>query len=289
MDFIKELQEARMTRNENNLRVLTYTDCCERAFLSMLIIELLQQYPTYAIAAKRYAQRTTGVNGYRYFRGSSTDLYNFIYFIVGNDEALAKLKDPEAAKEIRQRTTLPLLAVNRYLRQLEQGAKITNSAELFINLERALHISNSDYKALRRYITSYNKLSAQERKQAVSRLLIAARAKLRSADIIDELEKLAADNNLETSNVIDNEPIVSVPDISMSGSDLSMYRYLVGADNLNQVKRFVELALAGKPIPADVMQAYLPAIKALDDIVKGGPAFIQLLRQLQKRAKNSRK
>jgi len=33
------------------------------------------------------------------------------------------------------------------------------------------------------------------------------------------------------------------------------------------------------------VQAYLPAIEMLDDIVQAGPAFVQQLRALQKRAK----
>ena len=30
----------------------------------------------------------------------STDLHNFIYFVAGDDEAMEKLKDPEAPKKI---------------------------------------------------------------------------------------------------------------------------------------------------------------------------------------------
>ena len=44
-----------------------------------------------------------------------------------------------------------------------------------------------------------------DKKKTVTRLLIASRAKLRTADIIDDLEKLAAVNDLETARVQDNE------------------------------------------------------------------------------------
>ena len=63
----------------------------------------------------------------------------------------------------------------------------------------------------------------------------------------------------------------------------------VGAKGLVGTKKFLDTAGAGKTVPAPFVQAYLPAIKMLDNIVKGGPGFIQMLRSLEKRAKSSRK
>jgi hypothetical protein len=89
--------------------------------------------------------------------------------------------------------------------------------------------------------------------------------------------------------VDDREPTVSTPDISTQGRDLAMYRYLVGGSNIVATKRFIDLALAGKSIPSSVVQAYLPAIKLIDDIVKAGPSHVSVLKALQKRAQKSRK
>ena len=132
-------------------------------------------------------------------------------------------------------------------------------------------------------------MTQRDKRMTVTRLLHAARAKLRSADIIEYLEKLASDRNLETGNVQDNEPKISVPDISTQGRDLALYRYLVGGSNIVALKRFIDLALSGKSIPGSVVSAYLPAIKLVDDIVKAGPSFVQVLKALQSRAKNTKK
>ena len=51
----------------------------------------------------------------------------------------------------------------------------------------------------------------------------------------------------------------------------------------------LELAKDGKSIPANVLQAYMPAIIILDNIAKGGAGFVQALRALENRAQNSRK
>ena len=181
------------------------------------------------------------------------------------------------------------MAFNRYLSELQRGLISPSLMQVFLNIENGLAIRNTDYKNIRRNLFTFNDVSNREKQNLVTRLLHAARAKLRSSDIIEHLEKLASDRNLETGRVDDREPTVSTPDISTQGRDLAMYRYLVGGSNIVATKRFIDLALAGKSIPSSVVQAYLPAIKLIDDIVKAGPSHVSVLKALQKRAQKSRK
>ena len=291
MDFIKELHEARLTRQGGALKTLTYTDCCERAYLTMLILEVLRKFPNTAAYAHGYAKKTSGHDNYNHFRMSSTDLYNFIYFIVGDKDALDKLKDPGAASIMRKSTQFPLMAFNRYVSKLKLGGAglPQQDQQTFINIESALKITNSDYKAIRRNLFSFQSLSSNSKKQLVTRLLLAARAKLRNSDIIQYLEELSAERDLEVYKVNDPEPKVSIPDIAVTSQDMAGYLRLVGSKNLMLTKKFLELAKDGKSIPANILQAYIPAIIILDNIAKAGPGFIQALRALENRAKNSRK
>ena len=291
MEFIKELHEARLTRQGGALKTLTYTDCCERAYLTMLIMEVLRKFPNMAAYAHGYAKKTSGHDNYNHFRMSSTDLYNFIYFIVGDKDALDKLKDPGAASIMRKSTQFPLMAFNRYVSKLKMGGagNAQQDQQTFINIESALKITNSDYKAVRRNVFSFSSLSSNSKKQLVTRLLLAARAKLRNSDIIQYLEELSAERDLEVYKVSDPEPKVSIPDIAVTSQDMAGYLRLVGSKNLMLTKKFLELAKDGKSIPANVLQAYIPAIIILDNIAKGGAGFVQALRALENRAKNSRK
>jgi len=288
MDFVSSLFEARMTRDSSDQKVLTYTDCSEGLYLTLLILQLLNQYPTYRQLASKYARDTKHSN-YDRFRMYSTDLYNFVYFVTGNEEALNKLKDPESAKAMRKKSSFPTMAFNRYLMALQQGLIAPSIMQVFLNIENGLRISNTDYKNIRRNVFLFNSITEREKQNLVTRLLHAARAKLRSSDIIEYLEKLASDRNLETGRVDDREPTISIPDISTQGRDLAMYRYIVGGSNLVATKRFIDLALNGKSIPGSLVQAYLPAIKMIDDIVKAGPSFVSVLKALQSRAQKSRK
>ena len=291
MDFIKELHEARLTRAGGSLKTLTYTDCCERAYLTILICEVLRRFPTTAAYSHGYAKKTSSFNyNYEHFRMNGTDLYNFIYFIMGDREALNKLKDPGAAKSLRNRTTFPMMRFNRYIRNLASGKAITRlDMEDIMNIESSLNISNTDYKNIRRNLTSFDRISNKDKKATVTRLLMATRAKLRNSDIIQYLEQLSAVRDLELNNITDPEPKVSVPDISTAGRDLIAYNRIVGTENLMLTKKFLELAKDGKSIPSTYVKAYLPAIALVDQIAKAGPGYVQMLRVLANRAKNSTK
>ena len=236
--FIKDMHEARMTRQAGTVKSLTYTDCCERLYLSVLVLEALNQYAYFRRTAGEYARRTTGYDTFKAYRMSGTDLYNFAYFVNGNDEAMNKLKDPSAAKAMRQRTFLPLMQLNGWLKSIASNHQYTQTSQFLIKLEGALNITNADYKIVRRNLTRYKSLSTKDKQNTITRLLIAARAKLRTSDLVDDLGKLSATNDLETARVADNEPTVSVPDITTDARDISLYRYIVGTENVMRTKNF---------------------------------------------------
>jgi len=289
MDFIREIQEARMTRTEANTRRYSYRDCCERAYLILLVLELMRKFPSYSRAASGYARSTSRFTGYDIFRASATDLYNFIYFVVGDDAAMEKLKDAEDAKRVRSNTQVPLMAINRYVSKIAAGQEPTAASELFIKLESQFNITSSSYKKIRRTVTNLDRASARDIREAVTKLLYASRARLRSSDIISDLETLAADKNLETSRVKDKQPTLSRPDSVIDNKDLVFLQQLVGKDKLFLAIKYIELSQQGKTIPSNVARAFDPAIEILVDIVQGGPAYVSRLLQLQKLAKRNSK
>jgi len=283
--FLRDLHESRMTKDSGNAKKLTYTDCGERMYLTLLALETMRQYPDFKAYVQRYAKKTTGFDTYKMYRLMGTDLYNFTYFLVGNSNAQDKLKDPESAKRMRAKTKIPTAAINRYINSVAQGKLPVQVSNMFQAIESAIGISNSDYKSIRRNLVNFARLTKAEKRLISTRLIFAVRAKLRSSDIIEDFEKFAAIKNLEKASVIDPEPTISTADISSKPADLALYRYLVGDRNLALTKKFLEQAKDGKAASANMVQAYLPAIEMIDDIVQAGPAFVQNLRALHKRAK----
>lgn len=289
MDFIKDLHEARMLRDENNARVLTYTDCIERLYITLLCLEIMRHFTQHTDYVKRYASKTTRKSAtYDTFSIFSSDLYNLIYFVEGSDEAINKLKDPGAAKKLSQTVTLPKMSLNRYLTQLAHDAKPTDPAGMFAQLERSLKISNTDYKAIRRMAVNIQRSNTSEREKYITKLVYAVRAKLRNSDIVEEFLKFVSANGYESSDVPDNEPTVSKPDID-AYNGLNYYRYLVGSKNLMLTQKFLQHAKDGNSMPSQFVQGYMPIIQMIDNIVKAGPAYVNQLRILNQRAKKQHK
>src|SRR6056300_1948874 len=144
MQFLQELEEARMTRNDNNMKVLTYADCCERLYLTLLVLDLMSQVPLATSVVRDYCRKSKD-NDYQRFKISGTDLYNFIYFVNGDESAIGRLKDPGAAQRLRDKTSLPLMSLNSYLKSIANGQSIRKPSEMFIRIESNLGITNSTY------------------------------------------------------------------------------------------------------------------------------------------------
>ena len=288
MEFIKELAEARMTRDSQRQRVLTYSDCCERLYLSLLILELMRNYPSASRTVQDYCKKSVH-STYKFFKTAGTDLHNLLYFIRGEEEALAKLKDPGAARRLQARSTVPLTDIRSYLASVGNGVVPIGTQQMFIRIENGLNIANTDYKSIRRSLGKIENLkNVRSQMTIATRLLYAARAKLRNSDLIDDFSTLVAIKDLEAKRVIDPEPTISKPDM-MPTTDPSyvFYRLIAKPQNLILIKAFLEHVREGKPIPSNQVRAYAPVAKLMDDIVRAGPSYINMLKNIHNRAKKT--
>jgi hypothetical protein len=197
--------------------------------------------------------------------------------VAGDPSITQKLSNKNAAMAIRQRQTVPTLAIRRYLRDFK------GSYAFLTSLESSLGITNIDYKNLRRAISDYASLDTRRKKATTTRLLQALKAKLPGTDLQRKAQEFADKQKLELDNVIDAER--SVPGATLTPDELSGYRLLVGPANVRRAKIAADMVRQGKAVPAPVMQAYAPVIKMIDDIVKGGFTYVKLLQTIRDRAK----
>lgn len=289
MNFIKELQESRMTRDARNQRLLTYTDCKEKAYLTILCLQAMRYYRKHKTDAMKYAYKTVMFREYNRFRIDSTDLYNLYHFITGDEKALKKLKNPGAAAKERRTTVISVGKLNGFLRRLASGDSVTaEDIKALALIESDLDISNPHYREIRRRLNTFDTDTTSERKTTITRLLFAARSKLSDSDVMPMFSKFAGDNNLEDFNATDPEPKISTPD-QMGMADVQMYRLLLPVNSLPFVSRFLNMISKGKTIPANIAASYYPLVMIVHDIVKAGPAYIDQLKILHNRAKKARK
>jgi len=279
--FIKYVAEGRVVRRANDLQRYTFQEICEKIYLSFLTLSLLKNLNLTKNWVRSYARDTITYGAFDKIRYTANDLHNMLAVVDGDPEITKKLANKNSAMALRQRQSVPTLAVKRYLRLL-------NSDYEFLSImEKALGISNSDYKNLRRAIANFDTLDSRRKKITVTRLLQAVRSKLSGTDISRHLEHFSRKADFELDDVVDAEKATT--DLSMSGDELNAYRILVGPANIRRAKMAVRLAQDGKSIPANVVVAYVPIMNMIDDIANGGFAFVRLLQSIHTRAKKRRK
>ena len=278
--FLQYVSEGRVVRRQSDLQRYTFQEITERIYLSFLTLTLLRSFEQTKGFVKSYATDTLAYGSFERVRSTSNDLHNMMAVVAGDIEITKKLANKNAAMALRQRQTVPVLAIRRYLRDFR------GSYAFLTKLESALGITNIDYKNLRRAISDYSNLDTKRKKATTTRLLQALRAKLSGTDLQRKAQEFADKQKLELDNVVDAER--TVPGQTLTPDEMTGYRVLVGAANVRRAKVAAEMVRQGRAVPAPIMQAYAPVVRMIDDIVKGGYTFVRLLQNLHDRAKNKK-
>ncbi len=278
--FLQYVSEGRVVRRQSDLQRYTFQEITERIYLAFLTLTLLRNFKQTEGFVKTYAGNTLAYGTFDRVRSTSNDLHNMLAVVAGDPEITKKLANKNAAMALRQRQTVPVLAIRRYLRDFR------NSYQFLTNLESSLGIGNIDYKNLRRAISDYPNLDGKRKQVTTTRLLQALKAKLSGTDLQRKAQEFADKQKLELDNVIDAER--TVPGADLTPDEMTGYRVLVGASNVRRAKVAADMIKQGKAVPAPVMQAYAPVIRMIDDIVKGGYTFVRLLQTIHDRAKNKK-
>jgi hypothetical protein len=278
--FLQYVAEGRVVRRQSDLQRYTFQEICEKIYLSFLTLSLLKNFTRTKGFAKTYANQTLAYGEFARVRTTANDLHNMLAIVSGDPAVVEKLANKNAAMALRQRLSIPVLAIRRYLRAF------SNDYKFLTQLEKALNITDLDYRNLRRAISDYTSLDSKRKQFTTTRLLQALRAKLPGTDLQRQAQQFADKQNLELDDVVDAEN--TVPGSSMSANELSAYRLLVGSSNVRRAKIAVDMAKQGKSIPGPFVSAYLPIMTMIDDIAQGGYTFIRLLQTIHSRAKNKR-
>ena len=147
--FLKYVSEARIVRRQSDLQRYTFQEITERIYLSFLTLSLLKNFNQTAGFVKTYATQTLSYGNFDQVRGRANDLHNMLAIVAGDPAIVQKLANKNAAMALRQRQSVPVLAIRRYLRDFK------NDYSFLSQLETALSVSNSDYKNLRRAISDF--------------------------------------------------------------------------------------------------------------------------------------
>jgi len=288
--FLDYITEGKMIRNSDNVSRMSFTDASDITLLYFLALSVMRHYPISRNYVKTYAQEVLKWQNWNHFRSSGNDLYNLLNIVDGDTSIVGKLKDPRGALILRARTVLPTLAVKRLLRNMANGsAPSAEDSSVLLKLDAALR--NSAYSGLRRKVGNYQSLSSEAKKEVVTQIEYGLKARGRNADLIDYYILFVSDYDLESKTAKDTEPTISVPDpIPTTTKDIQMLRMLgVPSKDLPFAYKVLSITSRGLPIPSRFAQAYQPIMQIIDDIIKAGPGYVNLLKQVHNRAKSTKK
>ena len=173
-----------MIRRHSDLERYTFPEVTQRIYLTFLALTLMKHNKDTLGFIKSYADQTLGYGTFDRVRMSQNDLYNMLAIVAGDPDITKKLKNKNQAQAMRQRQSVPVMAVRRYLRTWEEPYKFLTQ------LERALNITDATYRNLRRRVADFNNLDAKTRASTIKNLQQLLNNKLPNTDIQRKFKEL---------------------------------------------------------------------------------------------------
>jgi hypothetical protein len=181
----------------------------ELAFLYLIALHILRSEYDTAPFAQNYARRTLSHNGFAHDDRQNTDLYQFLRVTADHNSDMAQqLHNPEANDLFWHQTHFSSSTAKQLLSLMARSSYDGSAAKrLLLSLESQLHITNSNYRSVRRLASEWTTplLDTEQKQLTVTRLLQALRAKARYGDVISPLSKMAQQNRYELTDVCNPE------------------------------------------------------------------------------------
>jgi len=184
MPFVKYVVEGKVIRNHSDLSRLSFPDITEKLYLSVLALSLLSQMKEHRTFSEKYSEQTMAKGTFDKVRMINNDLANMLAIVSGDPEITKKLKNKNQAQAMRQRQPVPVMALRRYMRSWEEHFKNLTM------LERALNITDANYKNIRRAVANFTKLNPKEKIHTITKLKNILQSKLPNTDLHKKFKEL---------------------------------------------------------------------------------------------------
>ena len=182
--FLKYVSEGKVIRRFADLQRYTFPEVTERIYLSFLALALMSQEKQTEAFVKSYTDQTMAKGTFDQVRMINNDLANMLAIVAGDPEITKKLKNKNQAQAMRQRQPVPVMALRRYMRTWEEHFKNLT------NLERALNITDANYRNVRRAVANYNRLDSKTKSQTLAKMKQMLQSKLPNTDLLKKFKEL---------------------------------------------------------------------------------------------------
>ena len=170
MEFLKQIDEARLLRNTSQMEVQGAEGLVQTAILELSNLVMFQHDKT----AQQYAAQTLQGN-FNNWRVSGTDLHN----------AIAALNNPDYRKRLGITHGTPnVLLLQKILRDAQKGQALATDFNKFaMNLQRDLGVSSTALTTIRRRVADYGLLNASQQSQLSGDITRAYGSKFGSSEV----------------------------------------------------------------------------------------------------------
>ena len=197
-EFVKELSEARVFRNPNNLPNVGISKIAENFFNAALALQIMR-YENPKVA-KRYAQQTLS-NGLDGWRSSGSDFNNMAQILINPDRYKDKI-------EVDRLITVPELQMKTWLRNIAQGKlDDANDRRFFLALQRRLGVDSPGLMSARRVVADWAKSLGNERAQATARVYRGLSHDLKQSDLFAPFARVASKHGATDSTKAGGIPL----------------------------------------------------------------------------------
>ena len=189
-EFIKDLGEARVFRNVNNLPVDGIGNVAENFFNSALALQIMRyENPK---AAQEYAKRTLA-NGFDGWRSSGSDFNNMAQILLNPDRYSDKLT-------LDRQVSVPSLQLKTWLRNMANGRDdVEYDRRFFLALQRQLGVKSPGLITARRVVADWTRSLSNERATATAVVHRGINQHLRQVDFYAPFARAAKRTGAETT------------------------------------------------------------------------------------------
>lgn len=170
MEFLRQIDEARLLRNTSQMEVQGVDGLVQTAILELSNLVMFQQDKT----AQQYAAQTLQGN-FNNWRVSGTDLHN----------AVAALNNPDYRKRLGITHGVPnVLLLQKILRDAQKGQALATDFNKFaMGLQRDLGVNSTALTTIRRRVADYGLLNAAQQSQLSGDIAKAYGSQLGSSEV----------------------------------------------------------------------------------------------------------
>ena len=167
-----ELSESRLFRASRSFSTLSGKDISNLLYLNTLLTYMLAQDEKQSIDARDYAKRSSQYSTYSLFRTHATDMYLLAYQVLNPNNDHAKIRDPIDSKQHLENLSFNKRMHISFMRKIASSNDTrADAVTYFYRLESQLKITDNKYRAFRRMIPDWSKLSYSSKQRLVAQII----------------------------------------------------------------------------------------------------------------------